>query len=600
MNRRLAIVLGASTMALLTGCPPSGPAGEAPPAPTAAQPAPPAAAAAALPSPSAAAPKAAAPAAAAASAEALTFAPDIAARVARQVPVTLDFDEALIPADQRAMVKKVAEAALIMDGLFLRQVDEGNPALKAALEKDPAAADALALFDMMAGPWDRLDENKPFVGERSKPAGAGFYPGDVTKADIEAHLQANPGDRKAFESYFTVIRRVDGTLQAIPYSTFYGADLARAATLLDEAAALAKDERLKRYLTLRAESFRKDDYFESDMAWMDLGDGFLELVIGPYEVYEDGIMAYKAAFEAFVCLRDPKDSERLASIMASVPWLEKRLPMPAKYTVSPRGQESPLSVVIELLSTGDTRAGVQTLAFNLPNDERVRAAKGSKKVLLKNVAQAKFEKILLPIARQLMAPEQVADVTFDAFFNHTLLHETAHGMGPGILTLPDGSQSDVNRQLSDLYSTIEEAKADILGLWASHELIDRGDLDRSFEKSIYASLLAGFFRSVRFGAHEAHGKANLIQFNWMVEKGGIVRGADGRYSVDYARIRQVSRDLAEALLIIEAEGSYSQAKAFIEKYGQMPAELSQALASLQGVPVDIRPHFALVDKMRAW
>ncbi|MBM4320454.1 MAG: peptidase, partial [Deltaproteobacteria bacterium] len=495
----------------------------------------------------------AAPTAPAAPAD-LTIAADLAAKVARQVPVRIDFDEGLLTAQDRQVLKKLAEAALIMDQLFLLQVDEGNPALRGQLAADPARAEALTLFDMMAGPWDRLDGDKPFVGARPKPPGAAFYPPAMTKEAFQAHLQAHPEEKEAFTGYFSVIREQEGRLKAIPYSVFYKEPLEQAARLLEEAAALAGDERLKRYLTLRAKAFRTDDYVESDMAWMDLGDGKIEVVIGPYEVYEDGLFGYKAAFESFLALRDPADSARLASIMQSIPALEKKLPLPEKYVVAPRGMESPLSVVVLVLSAGDTKAGVQTLAFNLPNDEKVRQAKGSKKVMLRNVAEAKFAQILLPIALQMIVEEQVADITFEAFFNHTLLHETAHGMGPGVLTLPDGSKSEVGRELKDLYSFIEEAKADMLGLWGTHQLVDMGLLPKALEKQAYAATLAGLFRSLRFGIHEAHGKANLIQYNWLLRHGAIERLGDGRYRVDYGRARPVVEELARQLLIVEAEG----------------------------------------------
>ncbi len=526
--------------------------------------------------------------------------PDIPKLLARQVPVTLTFDQNLVDAKERKLLKKLVQAAQVMDRLFLVQVDESNPALRGWLTKDPSRAEALELFDLMYGPWDRLDHDKPFIGDRPKPKGAAFYPVDMTAEEFRKHLEAHPEDKEAFEGYFTVIRRKGGKLVAIPYGEFYSKDLAEAAKLLREAADLSDDPRLQRFLRARAKAFETNEYRESDMAWMDLGDGKFEVVIGPYEVYEDGLFGYKAAFEAFVCIRDPEDSKRLEAIMATVPELEKRLPLPAKFKVEPRGKDSPLSVVVEVYSAGDTRAGVQTLAFNLPNDEKVRQAKGSKKVMLRNVAHAKFDRILMPIAKRMMVPDQLGDVTFAAFFNHTLLHETAHGMGPGILTLPDGTKTDVNRQLRDLYSTIEEAKADVLGLWGSHQLVDMGKLPKEFARQIYASTLAGFFRSVRFGAHEAHGRANIIQFNWMLRHGGIERTKDGRYRVVYDKIRKVVEDLARELLVIEAEGSYEHARKLIGEYGDMPKDLERELAGLSDIPVDIAPRFDVLEKMKSW
>ncbi len=590
MRNRL--LLGVLAMALLVSCKSSSPAPDAASSPTSATPP------AAATSP-AAVPPALPPGPPVLPAE-LVALPDLPSRVARQLRVRLDFDEGLLPPAERAALKKLTEAALLMDELFLRQVDERNPALRLALAADPAQQDALRLFDMMAGPWDRLDGDKPFLGTRAKPKGAAFYPAGMTVEAFQAHLQANPGDKEAFSGYFSVIREEGGRLQAIPYSRYYGATLEKAAGLLEEAAAAASDGRLARYLRARAKAFRTDDYFESDMLWMDLGDGLLEVVIGPYEVYEDGLFGYKAAFESFLAIRDPQDSARLSSLIAAIPALDAKLPLPPPYKAEPRGMESPLSVVVLVFSAGDAKAGVQTLAFNLPNDEKVRQAKGSKKVMMRNVAEAKFNGILMPIARALMVPEQLPDVTFDAFFNHTLLHEIAHGLGPGILTLSDGTKSDVGRELKDLYSAIEETKADILGMWGSHQLVDRGDLPPEFAKQLYAAALAGLFRSMRFGMHEAHGRANLIQFNWLLKHGGIVRGADGRYRVEYGKIRTAVEDLARTLLVIEARGSYVEAKQLIDEYATIPPGLEEAFASLTGIPVDITPDYALLRKYQAW
>lgn len=596
MYRSMTLLIGVGAMCMSISCKPSGgtPGTSGLAAETGS------AAVIAAPASGGSGPAASATEPASAAAGELALAPDLAERLARQVPVDIDFDESLLPPAERQVLKKLAEAAQLMDQLFLLQVDEANPALRARLAADPARAEALALFDLMAGPWDRLDDDRPFIGNRDKPLGASFYPPSMTRQAFEDWLKAHPEDRPAFTGYFSVIRQQASGLVAVPYSAAYKELLEPAAKLLEEAAALTGDERLKRFLDLRAKAFRTDDYVASDMAWMDLGDGLIEVVIGPYEVYEDRLFGYKAAFETFLALRDPADSARLARIMETIPALEKKLPLPAGYTVARRGMESPLSVVVLVLSAGDARSGVQTLAFNLPNDEQVRQAKGSKKVMLRNVAEAKFSQILMPIARQMIVDEQLSDITFAAFFNHTLLHETAHGMGPGILTLPDGSKSDVGRELKDLYSGIEEAKADILGLWASHLLVDMGELPKEFERQIYAATLAGLFRSLRFGIHEAHGKANLIQYNWLLRHGGIQRLESGRYQVDYSRVRKVVEDLARELLVIEAEGSYERARKLIDEYGMVPADLEQTLAGLKGIPVDIRPNYKLLEKMKAW
>ncbi len=530
---------------------------------------------------------------------------DIKQRIARFAPTRIDFDDSLLTPELRPVVAKLVEAAKVMDEIFLVQADPGNPKLRSRLAADPAMADALTYFDIMFGPWDRRQHHEPFVGTRKRFPGAGFYPPDMTKKELQDHLRAHPQDKAAFTGYFTVIRRrPDRSLEAIPYSVFYRDKLARAARLLREAANLSSDARLQRYLRSRAKAFETNDYRPSDMDWMDLGDGAVEVVIGPYEVYEDSLFGYKASFTAFLNLRDKKYSERLQKIAPHMGFLQASLPMAPEDKEHSRGGKIPIVVVEELFTAGDTKAGVQTLAFNLPNDEVVRRKKGFKLVLLKNVAQAKFKKILLPIAKVMMAPDQIQHVTFDGFFTDTLMHESAHGLGPGMITVRRGTRAvktDVNKALKELYSTIEEAKADIVGLYCSHLLIDKGVLPARLQKQVYASYLAGFFRSVRFGASEAHGRANMISFNYLLGRGGIAFDrATNKYRVDFDKIRGAVKALARDLLEIEARGDYHEAKAFIEKHGKMSAEMEAALGRLTGIPVDIRPQYTILQKMKSW
>jgi hypothetical protein len=527
---------------------------------------------------------------------------DLKAQVAKFAPTEIGVDAARIPEKHRGVYKKLIEAARIMDVLFLRQVSAENPAIREKLAADPAQADALALFDIMYGPWNRLDHNAVFWGDEPKPKGATFYPADLTADELNRWIEAHPDQKAAFTSYFTVIERDGDGLKAVPYSEAYKSHLEPAAKLLDEAAALAEDARLKRFLSSRAKAFRDNEYRASDMDWMDLGDGDIEVVIGPYEVYEDELMGYKAAFEAFVTLRDPEDSKELAKIKSLIPEMEAYLPIPDEHKNPNRGSESPISVVDVLFTGGDTRAGVQTLAFNLPNDEVVREKKGSKKVMLKNVAHAKYDNILIPIAKRLMRPDQVEKISFEAFFNHTLVHETAHGLGPGKITVTrDGEEVEttVNAELKDLYPAIEEAKADVLGMYLNYLLIEKGLHPAEFMEQTYASFLGGFFRSVRFGANEAHGKANVIQYNYLLEKGAI-KALDGKYVYVAEKMRPAVESLARDLLMIEAHGDYDKAKSFIDKYGALPAELKQALDSLSDIPTDIRPIYTVEKQMESW
>lgn len=541
--------------------------------------------------------------------EAMQVVPDIAERLAAFAPTLIDYDDSLVTPELKPVLRKLIAAADVMDDLFWIQAWEGNPKLRAELAEaaraNAALVPALQYFNVMYGPWDRRKDFEPFVGTQKRPPGAGFYPEDVTKEEIEEHLKKHPEEREAFTGFFTVIRRDSGgKLKAVPYSEHYRDKLAKAATLLREAADLSKDPRLGKYLRARAQAFETNQYRESDMAWMDLGDGALEVVIGPYEVYEDKLFGYKAAFEAFITLRDPVYSDRLAKIAPHVAYLQASLPMKDEDKKLQRSKNVPISVVVQVYTAGDTRAGVQTLAFNLPNDEAVRKEKGYKLVLLKNIAEAKFEKILLPIAKQMMTAEQIPLVTFDAFFTNILTHESAHGLGPGVITVMEGGkpvQMEVGKALKDLYSGIEEAKADIVGLYTAPLLIQKGALPKSLAKQVYASYLAGFFRSVRFGASGAHGLANLLAFNYLREKGGIAFDVGTRkYRVDFDKMPGAVRQLAAVLLELQARGDYAKAKAFIASYGEMSQEMTEALKQLTGVPVDIRPTYAILTKMQSF
>lgn len=525
-------------------------------------------------------------------------------KLAQFAPTKIDFDESLLGVKDKKVLKKLIEAAKVMDHLFLIQVDERNPEIREKLTNDPSLRDELAYFDIMYGIWDRTDEYKPFYTDRTRPPGVAYYPTDMTKEEFQKHIEKNPGDGEAFKSYFTVIRRKDEGLKAIPYSDYYKEHLVKAAKLLIEAASLTDDKRLARYLNLRAKAFSTDDYRKSDMAWLDLDDGKLEVVIGPYEVYEDRLFGYKAAFEAFICVRDLVYSKRLQTIAKHKTDMEKALPIPDEHKNFKRGDSLPITVVEEIYTAGDTRAGVQTLAFNLPNDEVVRQKKGYKLVLLKNIAEAKFNQILLPIAKRLVEPEVLELVSFDAFFTNTLMHEAAHGQGPGTITVKrDGKkvETTVNEELKDIYSVIEEAKADMAGLYLTELMIEKGVLPKELSKRVFASYLAGFFRSVRFGVSGAHGRANLVAFNFVKEKGGIIYNEKTKkFGLNFDKVRGAVKDLTATVLMLQAKGDYEGSKRFVEKYAKMAPEMQEALGRLGGIPVDIRPEFTVLEKMKAW
>jgi hypothetical protein len=519
---------------------------------------------------------------------------DVAERLKVYAPYDIEVPWQIIGEENRAALQKIYEASRVMDELFLRQVWSHNVELRDELARR-GNPELLRFFWRNFGPWDRIDDDTPVLVKDAKPAGANFYPTDMTKEEFENWVKNHPQDKAAFESNFTVIKRTgDNGLEAVPYSKEYGELLTRAARLLDEAAGLVKNESLANFLKLRAAAFLSDDYFESDMAWMDVRDNVIDLTIGPYEVYEDNLFNYKAAFEAFLCVRDPEETKQLDGLKAYLARMEQNLPIEDRYKNTSRGMESPISVVDEIFAAGDTKAGVQTIAFNLPNDERVREAKGSKKVMLRNICRAKFEKILAPIAQQVIAQDLLPYVTFDAYFNHILLHEFSHGLGPGTIRLSDGTETTVNKSLRELYSGIEEAKADIVGEYNIYYLIDEGFFPEALAKETAVTNLAGFFRSVRFGVGEAHGKAVMAIFNYLKEKGAYVRDpATGLWSVDFTKIRDAVKSLSREILLLQARGDYDGTKAFMAKYGEMDPDVKTQLDNLEGIPIDIEPRFAL-------
>ena len=513
-------------------------------------------------------------------------------------PVDFRVDLSYLDPKEVDVIRHLVKASQCMDEIFLRQVDEDNAKFRETLRvlNEPDAGVYRDFFNLMFGPWNRLDGNRPFLDTKSKPAGAAFYPADMAKEEFDKFIEAHPDLRDAFEGNFTVIRRRDGALVSIPYSEYYKEWLIPAAGLLKEAAGMTSDPTLKKYLQSRAEAFLSNDYFLSDLVWMDLS-GDIEAVIGPYEVYEDGLFGYKAAFESFVCLVDHEESARQKAIAASLDALEKALPMPAPGGDPSRGTVSPIKVVNLIYSAGDTKAGVQTTAFNLPNDERVRKVKGSKKVMMKNVMRAKFEKCWLPIVRIALADKDLSRVSFDAYFAHTLMHEVSHGLGPGILK-KDGRETTVQRELKDAYSVIEECKADVLGLLTAQALVDRGVFPKSLESTLYATNLGGLFRSIRFGVGEAHGGGVAIQMNVFMDRAACSAGPDGRFSVDDAAMKRAVRELAGELLRIEADGNYEAATAFIKKHRSVRPEVRAVLDRMTGIPVDIRPLYAIEKEIR--
>lgn len=515
-------------------------------------------------------------------------------------PVEIDYDRTFLSEDQQQALYDIVAAARYMDQIFFKQVYAKNPEIQQALisGNNPDFPVLLEYFNICFGPFDRLENNEPFINlTNPKPPGANYYPEDMSREEFEKWITDHPEDENEFISNFTVIRRKGNNLVAIPYSEVYKEELTAAAELLKSAASRIRNSSVKTYLNSRADAFLSNDYFQSDIDWMDLKDHTLEIVVGPYEVYEDKLFGYKAAFEAFVTLVDPVESEKLYRVSGYLDEMEKNLPIPDKYKNTRRGSSSPIVVVQEVFTAGDTKAGIQTTAFNLPNDERVREARGSKKVMLKNIAQAKFDKCWIPIVKEVIHPDMLPSVNFDAYFNHVLMHEMSHGLGPGTI-IKNGDTTSVSAELKETYTTIEEAKADILGLYNTQFLIDRNLFPASLEKETYITYLGGIFRSIRFGITSAHGGANAVIYNYIGEKGGFEYDRESmKFSVNLKKIKSAVKDLAHDLLIIQAEGNYKAAKDFMEKYRYLPDELQSALTRLITVPVDIRPIYAIEREM---
>jgi hypothetical protein len=523
--------------------------------------------------------------------------PDQAAleAMARQfAPVTIKADVSALPQNERQALAKLVEAGWLMDGLFLRQAWAGNEGLLMKLLSDTTTLGRARLqyFLINKGPWDRLDHNEPFIpGIPPKPEGANFYPAGASKAQIEAWMGTlSPADRERASGFFTTIRRAPGGgFQVVPYSVEYQGELARAAELLREAASLTSEPTLKKFLASRADAFLSNDYYASDVAWMEL-DASIEPTIGPYEVYEDEWFNAKAAFEAFITLRDDAETAKLERLGSELQDIENHLPIDPAYRNPKLGSLAPIRVVNVVLAAGDGNRGVQTAAFNLPNDERVVREKGAKRVMLRNVQEAKFKLVLTPIAGRVLAAPDRSKVTFDAFFTHILMHELMHGLGPHQITVA-GATTTVRAQLKETYSAIEEAKADVSGLFALQYLLDKGVLDKALQSTIYETFLASAFRSIRFGLSEAHGRGIALQLNWLLDAGAFRVSPDGTFVVDSSKIKDAVVRLTGELMTLQAKGDYAKATDMLRRLAIVRPEVQRALDTLEGIPVDIAPQF---------
>ena len=540
-------------------------------------------------------------------------APQLQTMARRFAPVDLTADTAKLSAGDRVAIARLIEAAKIVDTLQLRQRWSGNEALWAALQKDttPLGKARRDYFWLNKGPWSIIDGNESFMpaeyaGIRipaEKPAGANFYPEGASKQELETWMNGLPAaDKEQAQWFFTVIRKDKaGKFTTVKYSDEYRAELQKLSKLLKDAANATDNASLKKFLNLRADAFLSNDYLASDFAWMDL-DSPVDVTIGPYETYNDELFGYKAAFEAYVNVRDQKETEKLNFFGKHMQELENNLPLDPKYRNPKVGAIAPMVVVNQVYGAGDGNMGVQTAAYNLPNDERIIRQRGSKRVMLKNVQEAKFEATLTPISKLVLRPADQKDLDFDSFFTHILAHEIMHGLGPHATT-QNGQPSTPRQDLKDAYSTIEEAKADVTGLWALTYMMEKGQLKSSLgqgpaaERKLYNTYLASAFRTLHFGLTDSHARGMAIQMNYLLDKGGFVSHGDGTFSVDFAKIKGAVADLDREFLTIEATGDYARAQDLMKRYVVIRPDVQKALDKMKAVPNDIRPAFVTAAKL---
>jgi hypothetical protein len=514
---------------------------------------------------------------------------------ARFAPTEVTADLRALPDGERAALAKIVRAARLMDAIYLRQAWAGNGQLLFDLAQDssPLGRARLQLFLIDKGPWSNLDHDAPFIpGVPPRPEAANFYPPGATKEEMEKWQKSLSGaGRDAATGFFTVIRRgPDGAFTIVPYSIEYQPELGEAARFLREAARLTQQPTLKRFLETRAEAFFTNDYYQSDVAWMEL-DASIEATIGPYEVYTDNWFNQKAAYESFIGIRDEGETAKLQKLSAELQGIEDALPIDPKLRNPKLGSLAPIRVVDEIFCSGDANHGVQTAAYNLPNDERIARERGTKRVMLKNVQEAKFSKVLLPIGQVALSSNDRGRVSFEAFFTHILMHELMHGLGPH--QVPGGAT--VRQAMQEAGSALEEAKADISGLFALQRLVDKDVLDKSLEGTMYVTFLASAFRSIRFGTSEAHGKGVALQLNTLLDEGAVRVAPDGTFAVVPEKAKAAVAKLTGDIMTLQASGDAGKARQLLERMGIVRPEVQRVLDKLQNVPVDINPIFRSVE-----
>jgi hypothetical protein len=529
----------------------------------------------------------------------LKVAADLGQRLAKFQHVRMLFQTAGLTAREQQLVRKLVEACSYLESIYWRQSDAEALTLYQSLgsSRNRRDIELRTYLRINASRFDLIDQDRPFVGTEPAPPGRGFYPANLTRDQVEQYVKQHPEQKAAIYSQFTIVRWNEGKLEAVPYRIAFRAFLEPAANALRAAANLSDDAAFAKFLQLRADALISDDYFPSDLAWLELKNPKFDIVFAPYETYLDGLLGVKGSYGAAVMVRNERESKKLELFQKYVPQIQDALPLAAEDRPSKEGLETPMEVMDTPFRAGDLTHGYQAVADNLPNDPRVHEQKGSKKLFFKNFMDARVNYVILPVARKLMEPKQAAKVSGEGYLLGTIMHEISHGLGPAFARTAAGKVS-IREAMGPGFSGLEEAKADVTGMFGLKWLVDHDALPKAKLEEYYASYVGGLFRTVRFGTAEAHGQAEMMEFNYLSERGAIRRNANGRYSIDYEKIPGAVADLAKELLEIEATGDRARAENWFKKYGTMPEELKVSLKAVASVPVDIDPVFSFAERVR--
>ena len=525
--------------------------------------------------------------------------PDLAERLAKFRQVQMPFHSAGLTAREVKLVDKLVDACRYLEEIYWRQIDPEALTLYQSLaaSKNPKDEKLRRYVWINASRFDLLDDNKPFVGTEPMPPGGGYYPQGLTREQVEQYVKDHPEKKAEIYSQMTIVRWQGDQLQGLPYHIAYRSFLEPAAKDLREAAALSDDPAFANFLRLRADALLNDDYFQSDLAWLELKDPKFDIIFAPYEIYDDHLLGVKGSFGASVLVRNSEESQKLNMFKKYVADIQDALPLAAEDRPSKHGLETPLEVMDAPYRAGDLNHGYQAVADNLPNDPRVHEQKGSKKIFFKNFMDARVNYVIVPVAQHLMLPEQAAKVSGEGYLLGTIMHEICHGLGPAYARTSAG-KVDIREAIGPAFSGLEEAKADVVGMFSLKWLVDRGALPKEKLEEYYASYVGGLFRTVRFGVGEAHARAEMMEFNYLSEHGAIKRQSFGKYVIDYAKMPDTLAILAKELLEIEATGDRARAENWFKKYDVMPAELLVSLKSAASVPVDIDPVYSFKATVR--